>query len=161
MKQDRFLLGILVFIGLLVIAAVALFFVRNHTPAYGPEDTPQGVLYNYAVALQLNDYTRAYGYLAKKDNQPTYDNFQRAFLSRQLDISTSALQIGDVQTLVNGEAWVSVTIQYAGSGVFNSGYSSTDKATLVQQNGAWRITYLPNPYWGYDWYQPTPAPVKP
>jgi hypothetical protein len=161
MKQDRFLLGILIFIGVLVIAAVALFFVRSNAPTYGPEDTPQGVVYNYAVALQLNDYSRAYGYLAKKDNQPTYDNFQRAFLARQLDTSTSALQIGDVQTLQNGEAWVNVTVQYAGSGVFNSGYSLTDKATLVQQNGAWKITYLPNPYWAYDWYQPTPAPVKP
>ena len=161
MKQDRFLLGILIFIGVLVIVAVALFFVRNQAPAYGPETTPQGVLYNYAVALQLNDYTRAYGYLAEKDNKPTYDNFRHAFLTRQLDTSTSALQIGDMQTLENGEAWVNVTVQYAGSGVFNSGYSSTDKGTLVQQNGVWKITYLPNPYWGWDWYQPTPAPVKP
>ena len=160
MKQDRFLFGILIFIGLLVVTAVALFIVRNHAPAYGPEDTPQGVVYNYAVALQLNDYARAYGYLAKKDNQPTYDNFQHAFLARQLDTSASALQIGDVQMLANGDAWVNVTIQYAGSGVFNSGYSLPDKATLVKQNGVWKITYLPNPYWAYDWYQPTPAPVK-
>ena len=161
MKQDRFLLGILIFIGLLVIAALALFFVRNQTPAYGPEKTPAGVVYNYAVALQLNDYARAYGYLAEKDNQPTYATFRHAFLSRQLDTSTSALQIGEVQTLENGEAWVSVTVQYAGNGIFNSGYSSNDKASLALQNGAWKITYLPNPYWGYDWYQPAPAPVKP
>jgi hypothetical protein len=160
MKQDRFLFGILIFIGVLVVTAVALFIVRNHAPAYGPEDTPQGVVYNYAVALQLNDYARAYGYLAKKDNQPTYDNFQHAFLARQLDTSASALQIGDVQMLANGDAWVNVTIQYAGSGVFNSGYSLPDKATLIKQNGVWKITYLPNPYWAYDWYQPTPAPVK-
>jgi len=160
MKQDRFLLGILIFIGLLVVVAVALFFVRNETPSYGPEDTPQGVLYNYAVALQLNDYERAFSYLAEKDNKPTYDTFRQAFMTRQLDPSTSALQIGEVQMLENGEAWVTVTIQYAGNGVFNSGWSSSDRATLVKQNGAWKITYLPNPYWGWDWYQPTPTPVK-
>lgn len=160
MKQDRFLLGILIFIGLLVVAAVVLFFVRNETPAYGPEDTPQGVLYNYAVALQLNNYERAYSYLVEKDNKPTYDNFRQAFMTRQLDPGTSALQIGDAQTLENGEAWVNVTVQYAGNGVFNGGWSSSDRATLVKQNGDWKITYLPNPYWGWDWYQPTTEPVK-
>jgi len=49
-----------------VAAALILFFVRNQQPAYGAEDTPEGVLYNYAVALQLHDYERAYGYLPRK-----------------------------------------------------------------------------------------------
>ena len=161
MKQDRFLLGILIFIGVLVVTALALFFFRNGKPAYGAEDTPEGVLYNYALALQLHDYARAYGYLAEKDNQPTYNTFYQAFLTQQLDTSTSALQIGNVQTLSNNEAWVNVTIQNAGGGLFNTGYSSADKATLEKQKGAWKITHLPNPFWGYDWYQPTPVPAKP
>ncbi len=160
MKQDRFLLGILIFIGVLVVAALGLFFGRDRTPAYGPEDTPQGVVYNYAVALQLKDYARAYSYMAQKNNQPTFDAFQRAFLNRQLDPSASSLQIGDVQMLANGEAWVSLTIQFTGSGLFNSGYSNPDKAILVRQNGSWKITYLPYPYWEFDWDQPTPGPVK-
>jgi hypothetical protein len=160
MKQDRFLMGILIFIGVLVVAALVLFTVRNKKPDYGPEDKPEGVLYNYAVALQLHDYERAYSYLAEKDNKPTYNTFHQAFLTRQLDSSNSALQIGNVQMLENGEAWVNVTIQYAGSGLFNNGGYSTDKATLVKQNGAWKITFLPNPYWGWDWYQSTPVPVK-
>jgi hypothetical protein len=161
MKQDRFLLGILIFIGLLVVAALVLFFVRNEKPVYGPENTPEGVLYNYAAALQLHNYERAYGYLAEKDNKPTYQAFRQAFLTRQLDTSTTALQIGNVQMLEDGEAWVNVTIQYPGNGLFNNGGSNADKGTLVQQAGAWKITYLPNPYWGWDWYQPTPVPVKP
>jgi hypothetical protein len=160
MKQDRFLLGIVIFIGLLVAAALALFVVRNEKPAYGAEDTPQGVIYNYVVALQLHDYERAYGYLAAKDNRPTYTAFYQAFLTRQLDTSTSALQVGDVQALENGETWVNVTVQYAGSSLFDNGWSNTDKGVLVKQAGAWKITFLPNPYWGWDWYQVTPAPVK-
>jgi hypothetical protein len=113
------------------------------------------------VALQLHDYERAYTYLAAQDNRPAYDAFLQAFLTGQLDTSTSALQIGDVQMLPKDQAWVNVTIQNAGSGLFNSGWSSTDKATLEKQNGAWKITHLPNPFWGYDWYQPTPLPAKP
>jgi len=160
MKQDRFLMGILIFIGLLVVAALVLFFVHNQPPAYGSEDTPKGVLYNYAVALQLHDYQRAYSYLAGKADKPTYDAFHQAFISKQLDTSATALQIGDVQTQQNGEAWVNVTVEYAGSGVFNSSWSSAGQAVLEQQNGVWKITSLPNPYWGWDWYQPAPVPVK-
>ncbi len=51
MKQDRFLMGILIFIIVLVVAALVLFFVRNEKPIYGAEDKPEGVLYNYALAL--------------------------------------------------------------------------------------------------------------
>ncbi len=161
MKQDRFLLGILIFIGLLVTAALVLFFVRNEKPAYGREDMPEGVLYNYAVSLQLHDYQRAYGYLADKGNKPTYQAFRQAFLTKQLDTSNTALQIGSVQMLEDGEAWVNVTIQYPGNGFLNNGGANADKGTLTSQNGAWKITYLPFPYWGWDWYQPTPVPVKP
>ena len=157
MKKDKFLLGILIFIGLLVVAAVGLFFIRNQTPAYGPEDTPQGVLHNYAVALQLKDFERAYSYLLVANNQPTLETFRQAFLNHQLDTSNSALQIGEVQTETGAEAWVSVTMQNGGSGPFNQGWSSSDTARLVKKNGAWVITYLPYPYWGWDWYQPTPA----
>jgi hypothetical protein len=160
MKHDRFLMGILIFIGLLVVTALVLFFVRNDKPTYGSENKPEGVLTNYAVALQLHDYQRAYSYLADKVNKPSYDIFRQAFLTRQLDVSNSALQIGNVQMLQNGEAWVTVTIQYAGSGLLNNGWSSTDKGTLTQQGGTWKITYLPNPYWGWDWYQATPVPAK-
>jgi hypothetical protein len=160
MKQDRFLMGILIFIGVLVIAALALFFIRNEKPTYGAEDTPAGVLYNYAVALQLRDYERAYGYLAEKNDRPTYQAFYQAFLTRALDTSNSALQIGDVQMLENGDAWVNLTIQNAGNGLLDNGWSNTDKGTLIKQKGVWKITYLPYPFWGWDWYQPTVVPVK-
>ena len=159
MKQDRFLIGILAFIGVLVIAAVALFLFRSKTPAYGTEATPQGVVYNYALALQKGDYTRAYASLADEPGKPAYDSFQRAFITRQLDPSTFALQVGEVQLLANGEALVSLTIQYPPGGIFESGSSSTNQAALVKQGGAWKITSLPFPYWGFDWYTPTPAPT--
>jgi len=66
MKQDRFLLGILIFIGLLVIAALALFFIRQDSQVYVADDTPEGVTRNYALALQKQDFQRAYDYLAEK-----------------------------------------------------------------------------------------------
>jgi len=154
MKQDRFLIGILVFIGLLVITALVLFFVRQDIPQYGPEDTPEGVVRNYALAVHQRDFARAYGYLAELDDKPTYDSFVQAFLSNQLDTSNNALQVGETQTLGGEEAWVTVTVLYGSSGPFSDRWSSSETARLVLQNGAWKITYLPYPYWGWDWYQP-------
>ncbi|MFH2103578.1 MAG: hypothetical protein ABIJ39_09535 [Chloroflexota bacterium] len=154
MKQDRFLIGILVFIGLLVITALVLFFVRQDIPQYGPEDTPEGIVRNYALAVYQRDFTRAYGYLAELDDKPTYDSFVQAFLSNQLDTSNNALQVGETQTLGGEEAWVTVTVLYGSSGPFSDRWSSSETARLVLQNGAWKITYLPYPYWGWDWYQP-------
>jgi hypothetical protein len=160
MKKDRFLIGILIFIGVLVIASVGLFFLRGPNQTYGPDDTPEGVLKNYALAIQNMDYERAYTYLADKDSKPTYEMFRQSFLVYKMDSSNSALQIGTVHQDSVNTAWVEVSVLYSGSGLFDTGYSNNDKASLVLQNGAWKITYLPYPYWGWDWYTPTPMPVK-
>lgn len=160
MKQDRFLLWILIFIGLLVVAALALFFIRQDTQVYVAEDAPEGIIRNYALALQKQDYQRAYSYLADKDNKPTYDVFRRAFLTNQLDVSSNALQVGSVQYINSGEATVSLTVLYAGGGPFTQGWSSSDTATLVQQGGIWKLSYMPYPFFSYDWYQPV-QPIAP
>jgi hypothetical protein len=159
MKQDRFLIGILVFIGVLIIAALGLFLFRSRAAAYRPEDTPAGVVYNYVLALQRRDYSRAYGYLADGPSKPSFDQFQQAFFTYQIDPSTSALQVGETQMLSNGDAWVNLTTQYGG-GFIDRGYASTNRAALVKQGGAWKIVSLPYPFWGFDWYTPTPLPAK-
>jgi len=161
MKHDRFLLGILVFIGLLVIAALTLFFTYHEDQTYGAEDTPEGVIHNYVLALQNYDFERAYGYLADKENKPSLDYFRQAFLNRQLDITSAAIQIGKVEMTGSNQALVDVTVVYAATDPFSSGSSSNMTASLVKQNDAWRISNMPYPYWGWDWYQPTAVPVKP
>jgi hypothetical protein len=164
MKQDRFLMGILIFIGALVIAALALFFIRKDAQVYVTDDTPEGIIHNYALALQKQDFQLAYNYLADKQNKPAYETFRRAFLTNQLDVSSNAIQVGGIQYIGSGEATVSVSVLYPGSGPFAQGWNSTDTAALIQQGGTWKLTYMPFPYWAYDWYQPnqlTPQPVKP
>jgi len=157
MKQDRFLFGILIFIGVLVVAALALFLVRQEGRDYGPEDTPEGVVYNYVLAVQKGDFERAYGYLAEDGSIPSYEYFLQTMRYAQPDV---ALEI--LSARVDGEeAWVEVVLHYVGSGPFETGWSSPDTARLVKQDGDWKLTYLPSPYWGWDWYQVTVEPVKP
>ncbi len=69
MKQDRFLLGILIGIGVLIIAALVVFFIRKDSQTYVPDDVPEGVVHNYVVAVLNKDYEKAYGYLADLDKQ--------------------------------------------------------------------------------------------
>jgi hypothetical protein len=160
MKQDKFLVGILAFIGLLVAIALTLFFVRKDTATYRTEDTPANVVYNFALAIQQNDLERAYGYLADLDGKPTKTAFFQSSQNGYLNVNGNALQVGQVTMQGLDNASVDVTIQYMGSGLFDSGYSNQGRAVLVRQNGAWKISSMPYPYWSGDWYLPTPAPVK-
>ena len=60
MKQDRFLTGILIGIGVLIVISVALFFMRKDSQLTYLDDTkPENVVHNYAVAVYKKDYDKA------------------------------------------------------------------------------------------------------
>ena len=161
MKQDRFLLGILVFIALLVVAALVLFFVRPSTPAYLPEDTPKGVVNNFIQAIQEDDLERAYSYMAEIEFKPTESAFSQALLTNLLYSEEYAIQIEQVQVIDDDEVWVMVSVHYLAAGPFETGWSNQDHAALIKQEGKWKLTYMPYPYWSFDWYQQTYELQKP
>jgi hypothetical protein len=157
MKQDRFLTGILIGIGALALAALALFFTRQEKRDYVAEDNPEGVAYNYVLAVVNKDYEKAYGYLADLEHKPTYEQFRRSFFNGAIYPSDTGVDVGEAE--INGdEAVVNLTLVYSPSDPFSSGYESTDRALLVLQDGKWRISAMPYAFWDYSWYQP---PVKP
>lgn len=156
MKQDRFLTGILIGIGVLVIAALAVFFTRRDSQTYVSDDTPEGVVHNYVVAVLERDYEKAYGYLADLDNKPEYEEFRQAFLSGSVNTSGAAVDIGEAE-INDDEAYVEVALIYNPSDPFSTGYRDVQRAGLVDQNGAWKISSMPTYYfWNYDWYQEVP-----
>lgn len=161
MKQDRFLLGILIGIGLLVVLALGLFFTRqDQALTYGAEDTPEGVAKNYLVAVFKRDYERAYSYLAEKESKPSFDQFKQAFLQNYVNPDNTGVDVGSVE-LSGDQAFVTLYIQYGASDPFSSGYRNEDRAVLVKQNGEWRIEQMPYNFWSGDWYPLyTPVPVK-
>ncbi len=162
MRQDRFLSGILIFIAVLVVLAIGLFFYRQAGgQTYGPEDTPEGVLRNYVIALTRRDYARAYGYLAADPNKPELARFQQGVTTMAGDLSSASLQIQGVQATANDEATVSLGITRSPGGLFANSYVEGNTATLVRQGGAWKIRAMPYPYFSYDWYQPSVTPAKP
>lgn len=160
MKQDRFLTGILIGIAVLIVIALAVFFTRKDNLNYVSDDTPEGVVQNYVVALHKRDFDKAYGYLADLPNKPTLELFRQAFLNHSVDPTNAGLEIG--KTEISAEtASVSLGVIYSPNDPFSSGYRNTEYAQLVRQNGIWKVKQLPNNFWAYDWYQPNTIPAVP
>jgi len=156
MKQDRFLTGILVGIGVLVVVALAVFFTRKDSQTYINDDTPEGVVHNYVLSLLNADYEKAYGYLADLKYKPTYEEFRRPFLNGYVNPDNTAVDVGEAQ--INGdEAWVEVSQIYNTGDIFSPGYRDTQRAILVNQNGSWKLSSMPAyNFWDYSWYQEVP-----
>ena len=152
MRQDRFLTGILVGIAVLVVIALAVFFLRQNSQSYIAEESPEGVVHNYVLAVLNNDYEKAYGYLADLDNKPTYEQFRDAFLKGMVNPNNSAVDIG--QSDINDDtASVEVALIYSPSDPFSTGYRDVQRAILVRQGGAWKLSSMPGYYfWDYNWY---------
>lgn len=152
MKQDRFLTGILIGIGALIVVALGLFFTRQDKRDYMAEDTPEGVAYNYVLAIVNKDYEKAYGYLADLDNKPTYEQFRQSFFNGSVNPGNVGVDVGSAD--LNGdEAVVELTLVYSQSDPFSSGSQSNDRALLVNQNGEWKLSAMPTySFWDYNWY---------
>lgn len=157
MKQDKFLTGILIGIGALILLALALFFTRQERREYIADTTPDGVVHNYVLAVLNKDYQKAYGYLADLENKPAYEEFRRSFFDGTVNPGSAGIEIGEVETHEN-EAIVSLTIYYSNTDPFSTRYGSPDRALLVKQNGAWKLSSMPYNFWDYRWYQ---EPYKP
>ncbi len=160
LRQDRFLLAILVAIGLLVITSLVLFFMRQASGGYLPEDTPQAVVHNYILAMNQGDLEKAYGYLVEASDKPDYERFRLAILTRSENLFQVSLQLGEARQ--SGEAAsVSLTVIHSSGNPFQGVWEETSQAVLVRSDaGEWKIQSLPYPFWDMDWYGTSPSPVR-
>ena len=156
MRQDRFLTGILIGIAVLVVLALAVFFMRSGTPTYVSDDTPEGVVHNYVLAVLNKDYERAYSYLADLDHKPTYEQFRDTFLKGIVNPGSSAVDIGKSE-IDNDTASVELVMIYNPSDPFSPGSRDVQRAILLRQGSGWKLSSMPGYYfWEYGWYQEQP-----
>jgi hypothetical protein len=154
---DKFLVAIVAGVVLLAGAVLALTLLRPRQPSFQPEDTPEGIAYNYLVALELEDYGRAYGYLSPTlsgypDDAETFErnveDYRWSFDYRDDDVSLAVESVnvsGDKAKIVVGR-----TRFYRG-GLFDSGqYSTTFAMTLRREEGGWKII-ASDRYWAGCW----------
>jgi hypothetical protein len=157
MKQDKFLTGILIGIGALILLALGLFFARQDKRDYISDANPEGVVHNYVLAVLNRDYQKAYGYLADLDHKPTYEEFRRSFFNGMVNPGDVGVEVGAAD-IHDDEAVVTLAVYYSYNDPFSSRYSNTDRALLVEQNGTWKLSSMPYNFWDYSWYQ---EPYKP
>ena len=84
MKQDKFLIVIIITVIILMIVAVGVFSVRQNSQDYVNEDTPEGIVHNFVFAIQQDDFERAYSYLYEAEGKPTLSEFRQYYKSNNL-----------------------------------------------------------------------------
>ena len=162
-RQDRFLLGILIGIVVLVVLSLVIFFARQGSAGYGLENTPQGVFQNYIIAIGKGDYERAFRYIAGPPSSagqgtpvalPDFNQFKQYFLSESASqLVNTGVQVGEGR--INGDfAVVDVTILQTSGDPFRSIMRQSQLAQLILKNGTWKINQSPYPFWSYDWSAP-------
>jgi hypothetical protein len=143
-STDKFLIGIVVGIVLLVVAAFVVTLTRPE-PTYQAEDTPEGVARNYLLALQKEDYQRAYGYLSPtlKGYPVSVERFAEdvedsSWLFR-LDTDTT-LAVESARVTGNRTVVKVRESRFHGSGLFDSSQSTAIFEIKLQlEDGGWKI----------------------
>ncbi len=166
MKTDRFLLFLLVGIGVLALVAVGLFLGRGGVhQAYGDESTPGGVLRNYFLAVQTQNFDRAYSYLSDTTKgKPSRATFLSAMTEMQPSILQTGVEIGDTQTASDENVVISVTLIHNPGGFLDTSYREIQTVGMLRENGQWKIASMPYPYSDFSWFggydnKYVPAPV--
>lgn len=156
---DKFLIAIVVGVIILVVVAF-LLVVQQPEPSYQAEDTPEGVIHNYLLALEDEDYERAYGYIS-----PQIENYPATVSDFIHDIETSrwlfylygdnpiSYQILDSK-LFPGQAVVNVEITHFSRGglLGADSYQTTSTFTLVPAGTSWQITRGGPEFWLDCWH---------
>lgn len=161
MKLDRFLIAIIAGIALVAVLAIVLFLTRREGSAtYPPDDTPEGVVAAYVMALQKEDWERAHAYLAEGDDKPDLGRFRQTLFVEEPRQRDAGVEIEGTQ-IDGNRATVNLMVVNIGGGLFADIYRNPGVAILERQNGAWKIVEMPYPFWSFSWYQPDMLPKKP
>ena len=158
MKNDRFLNGMIAGIGMLILIALVLFFVRQNQADYLPDDTPNGVVNNYILSIIEKDYDRAYSYLVDNTQKPQQIFFQQELSRMANDINQISITVGEV--FIEGQtATVQLSLRHPYERPFNNIGRYNEVAQLQKENGAWKIISMPYPLWSWNWYTEVIKPV--
>ncbi len=151
MKKDRFLNGLLAGIGVLILIAMVLFYVRQQKAEYRPDDTPNNIVHNYILGVIQRDYEKAYAYLADEPNKPEFSLFKQELSRTRNEFNQMNVTIGEI--FIDGEiASVQLSIRQPYEGPFVNLGRYTEAAEMKNENGDWKIVSMPYPFWSWNWF---------
>lgn len=159
--NNKFLLSIVFGVLLLVGVTVALILQRP-APTYQSDEQPGGAAHNYLLALQQQEFERAYSYLSPtlKGYPPSVDRFSADILDNnsnfQLKNNTSVSLVIDSVQVIGEEAVISVrqTTFYQEGLLSSNQYTTTFtmRLRLVQVDNAWKLIDSES-YWLNCWQE--------
>lgn len=161
--SDRSLALIVAGVVVLVVAALAAVRLRPE-PAYRDADTPEGVTHDYLLAMERQEWSRAYGYLSPGlpcypesaevfVDDVTEQGFVRDFENVELRVEGASVE-GDVALVTVQET------RYWTGGLFDSGQSTSDfEVKLQREADGWKIVRADR-YWWWTWHEPGDAPCR-
>lgn len=159
--STRWLLGIAVAVAAIVVVSVVLVLVRQPGRSLLPENTPEGVVQRYVLAIQRQDFREAYSYLSDDlQEKCTYSYFSsstRYWLSdnQRVELEGTRPLDGDVAVTIR-------IVQEDTSPPFGGGgYSYTEEFVLEQQGDSWRFSEAPPPSRWCPGLEREPAPTTP
>lgn len=152
---DRFFLGLLAGLGLLLVVALLSVLLLRQPTAILSLDTPEGVVQHFYLALEERDYHRAYDLLGAQSTAPlSRDEFVRHNADRQRYEGPQRVRIDD-QRITGDFATVTVTVTHyaANAQPFGGGgeYSVAETFSLHRDPNGWRISDLPYRYRPYPY----------
>ena len=143
-SADKFLIGIVAGIALLVVIALVITLGKPEA-TYQPEDTPEGVALNYLLALQKEAYEKAYGYLSPElkgypaSVEVFVEDIQDHSWAFRLNYKTTISFIS-VKTIGNQATVTVKETRFRDGGLFESSqYVQNFDMELERVGGAWKI----------------------
>lgn len=151
--KDRFVIWIiLAVVGLIT---TTFFIIQNYEEAeYKNENNPEAVVYDYILALNLEEFNKAYPLISTE-----IPNYPENVIDFEYDLESNRWQLDNMDSfsikkvlLGNGEATVIVSlVEFYQGDLFNSGQSQyEDKIKLRKENGEWKI-YESQHFFYYCW----------
>lgn len=136
-----FILGIVI---ILVITFIIL--QRTPEPTYINDENPEGVIFNYILALKNSDFKKAWDYLsptlkhyprnAEVFSQIIRNNFSIPYIDQDYILKFGATQISENRATVN----VIQTVFYSENLFYGHEYTLDFKMYLNKLNNQWKIT---------------------
>ena len=143
-------------IGVLVLVAIILVLVMPaHQPALLPEDTPEGTVQRYFIALQNEDYAKAYSFITQpdmtrpEDHKMTYDMWRGQY-NRPSEKNAWKATIGKA-IIIGNDATVDVVIDvFRPQGPFSDPINTNRMSFSLRKAGAgWTIISPFDLWWLY------------
>ena len=152
-SSRRWLFIFAIVIGVLVIATVSLVLLtKGNKVTLLPEDSPQGTVQRYLMAIQEKDYQKAFGYLSfsPTDKITSFSDWLMMVGPQSSSQSVWRATLGTVtENENNATVEINIDTLHSGGLFGDSQFSQQINFLLIKKGNSWFITSPNYIYWIY------------